>query len=141
MLGYLKGIVRRILRPPLHKANTRVPHIVLGTEYGGWPLPVDLPKGQLLYSFGVGKDISFDLGAIDRFGCRVIVFDPTPRSQGWLASQKLPEVFQFDPTGNAARDGGAEFFCLRLTNTSRFGGVSLWCVQVVLQLRTGAPFV
>ena len=32
------------------------------------------------HSGGVGEDASFDLGIIERFGCSVFAFDPTPRA-------------------------------------------------------------
>ena len=66
MISQLKAIARRILRPPLHTAETELNYQVLGTEYGGWPLLVDeTPPKALIYSFGIGEDISFDLEAIE----------------------------------------------------------------------------
>lgn len=111
MLRQLKALARSVLRPPLHAAEVALPHTVLGTEYGGWPLLDTLtPKSPLIYAFGVGEDISFDLAAIERYDARVIAFDPTPRCGAWIARQSLPSNFSFQPIGLADTDGEAQFF-------------------------------
>lgn len=110
MLATAKRLVRRIIRPPLHKPDAARPHGVYGSAYGGWPLLDDTPRGALIHSFGVGEDVSFDLAAIERFGAEVHAFDPTPRALDWIAGRDLPPEFHFHPIGLAARDGTAEFF-------------------------------
>jgi FkbM family methyltransferase len=111
MLGLLKRIARKVFRPPLHSAEIDFDYAVLGTDYGGWPLlTAHTQRGALVYSFGVGEDISFDLAAIDRFNVSIDAFDPTPRSHEWINQQKLPAAFRFHSVGLAANDGEAEFF-------------------------------
>lgn len=84
--------------------------IFLGTEYGGYAvLPALLSRESVVYSAGLGEDISFDLELIERVGCTVHGFDPTPRSAAWLASRTLPESFVFHPYGFADFDGSASF--------------------------------
>lgn len=84
---------------------------MLGTSYGGWPLLTEeTPPNPLIFSFGVGEDISFDLQAIDRVGATVHAFDPTPRSRHWIAQQSLPPSFHFHPIGLSSEDGEAVFF-------------------------------
>ena len=107
MLRSLKGFVRRVLRPALHKPDVCAPFHFFGTEYGGWPLLKSTPEGSLIYSFGIGEDISFDLESIERLKCIVHGFDPTPKSLAWIASQKLPSEFHFHRFGIADRDGEA----------------------------------
>lgn len=53
-----------------------------GTEYGGFYIPVDIKLDQdsIVYSFGVGEDVSFDVEIAGTFNCNVYLFDPTPRS-------------------------------------------------------------
>lgn len=109
MLREIKSRIRRTLIPPLHKATIRRSYVFLGTEYGGWPLLKSTAQGSLIYSFGVGEDISFDLGAIERFSAEVQAFDPTPKSKSWIEQQALPESFTYHPIGIAARDGEAKF--------------------------------
>lgn len=111
MISQLKAVARRILRPPLHSPEVRLPHVVLGTEYGGWPLLTGLtPVKPLIYGFGVGEDISFDLAAIEQFGATVHAFDPTPRCRAWVERQTTPADFHFHAIGLGAEDGEAEFF-------------------------------
>lgn len=81
-----------------------------GSEYGGWTVaPLLLRGDSVVYSFGVGQDISFDLALIERFGCRVHAFDPTPRSLEWVRRQTLPEEFQLHAYGLGNTDGAARF--------------------------------
>jgi FkbM family methyltransferase len=68
-----------------------------------------LERQSVVYSFGVGDDISFDCSVIDRFGVTVHAFDPTPRSVAWVAEQDLPPHFEFHALGIADFDGEAEF--------------------------------
>lgn len=52
-----------------------------GSEMAGWVIPVDLfDHNAICYCAGVGEDISFDLALIERYGCTVFAFDPTPRA-------------------------------------------------------------
>ncbi|HML91653.1 FkbM family methyltransferase [Methyloceanibacter sp.] len=57
------------------------PLIRLGTDYGGWWVPEKgLSPDDVVVSAGAGEDISFDVELAKRFGCRLIVLDPTPRA-------------------------------------------------------------
>ncbi len=59
-----------------------IPHEKIGTGYGGWFVPVGLLSRQsLCYGVGAGEDISFEIELINRYGCEVYCFDPTPRAQ------------------------------------------------------------
>jgi FkbM family methyltransferase len=83
----------------------------IGSEYGGYSLdPSLIGPGAVVYSLGVGQDISFDLGLIQRYGLTVHAFDPTPRVKTWLASQVLPEQFHFHDVGIADFDGDGIFY-------------------------------
>jgi len=83
----------------------------LGSEYGGWTLcPIRLSTKTTVYSFGIGEDISFDLALIEKYGCRVFAFDPTPRSIQWLQRKNLPAQFKWFDIGIADYNGKAKFF-------------------------------
>ena len=83
----------------------------LGSVYGGWSItPAGLNAELIVYSVGIGEDISFDLALMAQFNCRVFAFDPTPKSLEWLKRQELPEGFQSFAVGLADYDGQAEFF-------------------------------
>jgi len=69
-----------------------------------------LHQGSAVYSFGVGTNISFDIGLIEKLGCQVFAFDPTPRSIEWIRKQKIPAEFQFMAYGISDRDGVMMFY-------------------------------
>ncbi len=53
----------------------------LGSTYGGYTVKSNLlGPDSVVYSFGIGEDLSFDLALIERFGLTVHAFDPTPRA-------------------------------------------------------------
>lgn len=84
--------------------------IHLGTEYGGQCVsPADLGPESVVYTFGLGDDISFDLELIKRFGSTVYGFDPTPRSIQWVKAQDVPPQFHLQEYGLANYDGVARF--------------------------------
>ena len=84
--------------------------ILLGNSKACWRISTsDLLAKTIVYSIGVGEDISFELELIRLFGVRVYAFDPTPRSVRWLSSQLLPEQFNFHPYGLADYDGNCTF--------------------------------
>jgi len=102
--------LRRFRGRPRHGVELDVASAFLGTEYGGYEILPELIKpDSVVYSVGIGEDVSFDLGLIERFGCTVHGFDPTPRSLSWVASQNLPEQFVIHPYGLAEFDGVARF--------------------------------
>jgi FkbM family methyltransferase len=84
--------------------------VYLGNVGTSWPVcPEALLDQPLVYSFGVGEDVSFDLELIRRFHATIHAFDPTPRSVAWVASQQLPANFHFHPCGIAGYDGTCSF--------------------------------
>jgi len=95
---YLRSYPEWRLAPPrvqLRRALQKV-----GSEYGGYFFdPAGIGPDAVVYSLGIGEDISFDLSLIHQYGVTVHAFDPTPRVKKWLASQKLPDEFRFHDTG------------------------------------------
>ena len=98
-------------RLPARPALAR-PTVTLGhASYGAWTFcPEGLTRGGVVYSFGVGEDISWDLAVIEKYGVTVHAFDPTPRSAQFVQRQSLPEKFVFHPYGLADYDGTALFY-------------------------------
>jgi FkbM family methyltransferase len=85
--------------------------VELGSDYGGWLIDVDAVKADaVVYSAGVGEDVSFDLALMDRCGVTVHAFDPTPRSIQWVKAQQLPPTFVMHDYGFADVDGEIELF-------------------------------
>ncbi len=82
----------------------------LGSDYGGWNVLLDkLDKNSVIYSFGVGEDISFDLSLIKHLNAKIYAFDPTPKSIEWVKRQTLPDNFQLLEFGIASFDGEISF--------------------------------
>jgi FkbM family methyltransferase len=110
MIRFAKLVYRALFKPRLHAPEGAIDYAVLGTVYGGWPLVDSTPQKAILYSFGVGEDISFDLEAIRKFDCQVHAFDPTPRSLAWIEQQQLPVGMTFHSIGIASTDGEMTFY-------------------------------
>ncbi|MGO1595715.1 MAG: FkbM family methyltransferase [Sphingobacterium sp.] len=71
-----------------------------GNQYGGFYAdPTLIPDNGIVYSFGIGEDISFDRAIIEKHNCRVYGFDPTPKSIAWVRTNQIPESFHFHPFG------------------------------------------
>lgn len=71
-----------------------------GSSYGGFYVdPSNLGPDSIVYSFGVGQDITFDKAMIEKHDCHVFSFDPTPKSIFWIELQDVPENFHFYPYG------------------------------------------
>lgn len=81
-----------------------------GNKYGGFYLNPDLLNANsIVYSFGIGEDISFDESLIKSTQCTVYGFDPTPKSINWCAQQNLPDSFHFYPFGISNKTGKVMF--------------------------------
>lgn len=90
--------------------NLSLKHTFFGTDYGGWAIDTSkISEDSVIYSFGVGTDISFDLELINKFQVRVFAFDPTPRCLDWISTQNLNENFIFHPVGISDFDGKSFF--------------------------------
>jgi FkbM family methyltransferase len=91
----------------------------LGSEYGGyWICPDDISSHSIVYSVGIGKDITFDLAIIKKHNSNVFAFDPTPDSIEWVRGQNLPERFNFFPLGLADCDGKTVFYSPKARSAS-----------------------
>jgi len=92
-------------KPDIKLAKSR-----LGTDYGGWEVILDeLSRDSVVYSFGIGEDISFDLELIRLVGTHVYGFDPTPRSIKWVKEQTLPKEFILFEYGLSGENGFMSF--------------------------------
>lgn len=103
-LGIKSGIQRKInyfqllLSPETNhlKKEVKIPKKWFGNHYGGFFVATDyINEKSIVYSFGIGEDISFDTALINKFNCKIYGFDPTPKSIRWINSQDLPNGFKF----------------------------------------------
>jgi FkbM family methyltransferase len=60
-----------------------------------------LHPGAVVYSGGVGEDITFEQTLIQNFGVRIHIFDPSPVAPGTIAAANL-DALMFKPLGLAA---------------------------------------
>lgn len=92
-----------------------------GEGGGSWlACPADVRPDSVIYSFGTGRDLSFDLALIARHGARVHAFDPTPASVQWVHRQTLPPGLIFHEIGLANFDGSMEFHAPRKATSAHF---------------------
>jgi FkbM family methyltransferase len=93
------------------KKGIKCNKIWYGNNYGGFFVcPEFLNENSVVYSFGIGEDISFDEAIIKRHSCRVFGFDPTPKSIDWVKKQKLPVRFHFFEYGISNKTGSVDFY-------------------------------
>lgn len=86
---------------------------------GWWFHPDTLNSASIVYSFGIGDDVEFELCLIERFGLDVRAFDPTPSTVDWVAARQLPANFRFYPWAVAARNGFLRLYPRRRRDGSR----------------------
>ena len=86
-------------------------------EYGNravwcsWFLcPDGLNAGSIVYAGGVGRDISFEHTLKQKFGCSIVLFDPSPTGKATMAlpENQIPQ-FKFHPVALAAQCGTLTF--------------------------------
>lgn len=117
-VNFLAGIRKRKIRKSINKEKVKhlLPQLELnhswyGSNYGGFFInPQLVNKNSIIYSFGIGKDISFDLTCIKTHKCKVFGFDPTPKSIDWIKSQNLNKSFVFYNYGISQITGEMDFF-------------------------------
>jgi FkbM family methyltransferase len=116
------------------KYPPRLGLIRVGTAYGGAYVVPDLfGPNSVVWSIGIGCDVSLDLQLIEKFGCKVYGFDPTPKSIKWIEDQELPRNFIFCPWGIAAVSGKQSFYLpanpdyVSGTVTKNLGGEEITC--------------
>lgn len=94
-----------------YRPEINCPRAKLGNPRASFVVnPSLLSNTSVIYSFGIGTDISFDLQCIERFSARIFAFDPTPRSLQWLSGQTLPAEFIPHPFGIADHDGEIQVY-------------------------------
>ena len=115
MLDLLR-LVKRLFnilfgRDKIFPVQTRIPTERHGEKHACWTIASDrIDARSIIYSFGIGTDISFDLSLIEKYNVQIHAFDPTPQSIAWLEQQSLPKEFHYYAYGLAGSDGTVDFF-------------------------------
>ncbi|OQX97556.1 MAG: hypothetical protein B6I20_12395 [Bacteroidetes bacterium 4572_117] len=118
MFNFFRSIFEKFLRVPkvvrgkdkFLKVDFECKSITLGNPHADWTIVPDfLNENSVVYSFGIGYDVSFDLEIINHFDLTIYAFDPTPKSVEWVKKQNLPKQFVLKEYGLADFDGKAKF--------------------------------
>jgi FkbM family methyltransferase len=119
-------MVLKLLKQSLRQHRLRRAQVIDATDcvperIGDWSLWQEpLHAGSVVYSFGVGDNVAWDLAMIERFGCTVHAFDPTPASIAWVRSQTLPPQFAFHDIGISNFDGKLPFYPPRRNGSTHY---------------------
>jgi FkbM family methyltransferase len=96
---------------PKTRIDRKYPMERHGGTYGGWNIIQDsLESTSTVYSFGIGKDISFDRSIHKKYGCKIFGFDPTPEVKNWLGQFDDLDFFEHQPVALGAKDGTESFY-------------------------------
>lgn len=114
-----------MITPPLFLRNLRYRLFYKALTARGYPLlelgnkstecawvfcPDGLKETSIVYSGGVGKDISFEHALVKQFGCSVLLLDPSPTG---LETMKLPDnqipQFKFEAIALSGEVGTLKF--------------------------------
>lgn len=125
MIRNLKqGIRRKCLKKYGVYPKLDIPKTKFGANSGAWTIYAKGINSQsIIYSFGVGTNIDFDLCLISETGATVHAFDPTPVSIDWIRQQSIPPQFIFHNYGIAAYNGELKFYPPRRKTSSHYAPI------------------
>ncbi|MCQ2520944.1 MAG: FkbM family methyltransferase [Lachnospiraceae bacterium] len=112
----IKTKVQKLIRvinkdPYVIKVQRRKKCRIMGGEYGGFGVCLSMvPINGVVYSFGIGEDMSFDIDIKKEKDVALFAFDPTPKSISWYERQNFGEKFSFYPYGISNYDGEEKFY-------------------------------
>jgi FkbM family methyltransferase len=108
---YLKRFIKTIFgKDHLIFPNCTIEYTLGGSDYGCWPVVLNFFDRQpIVYSFGIGDDISWDLSVIFHLDAKVFAFDPTSRCHEWIQKQQLPDLLSYSCIGISNHNGEEEF--------------------------------
>lgn len=109
---FLKRVYRRFFKsPPKISLDIHKPTEFHGSIYGGWTIISDsLSRDSIVYSVGIGNDITFDISVISKYGCEIFGYDPTPGIDTFLSNSSVPDNFLFRSIGLSSNNGTLKFF-------------------------------
>ncbi len=108
----IKRIIKKVKRNLSHlKVGIKCNKVWYGNSYGGFYVCPDLLNDKsVVYSFGIGEDMSFDNAITMNHNCHVFCFDPTPKSINWYKTQKTNPKFHFYEYGISKQNEFVEFY-------------------------------
>jgi FkbM family methyltransferase len=102
-----------------------------------------IPEGSkpVIYSFGIGNDITFDTAAADEFGVPIYMYDPTPGVALLMKEHEADERFVFKNEGIFSREAEFKFFTSDKTLNSSLYPIHGKARHEVVRCRTLASFM
>lgn len=134
MITTIKKYLRQWLKKPRYQL-TRLHIDRLGSDYGkACVISALLDRNSIVYSVGIGEEISFDEQLMAKTQCQVFGFDPTPRAKEFAEKKKkgLPN-FHFVAAGLDIDSGvktfyfpeNSDFVSMSLTQDSSSGSLDV----------------
>ena len=84
-----------------------------GNDYGGFYVCEDFIASKgIVYSFGIGEDLSFSKELLDNYDVEIYAFDPTPKAAGYVKGHDLSkhQSFHFKQIGLSDVDEEKDFY-------------------------------
>ncbi len=104
------AIKQKLQIEPVVLVEKKLPLEFHGNDYCGWSIPVGhLGSNSVVVDVGLGEDISFSRSIIQKYGCTVHGFDPTPRAIHYVNRIADPKLVLHE-FGVAAQGGQATFY-------------------------------
>jgi FkbM family methyltransferase len=105
--GLVAGLRHDLFYTLLHRRTSDLADLGDSRESCNWTIRTSaLDSNSVVYSAGVGRDISFEHALADRFGMKILLLDPSPTG---LETMKKPEhqrqEFEFLPVALAGHEG------------------------------------
>lgn len=105
--GLMAGLRHDLFYTFLHRSASDLADLGDSSESCNWTIRTSLLSSEsVVYSAGVGRDISFEHALADRFGMKILLLDPSPTG---LETMKKPEhqrkEFEFLPVALAGHEG------------------------------------
>jgi FkbM family methyltransferase len=111
LIRQFKDFRYRIFYGLLIRRNYKLATLGSRQNHCAWTFcPDGLNANSVIYSGGVGPDISFEHDLVRQFGCNIVLFDPSPPGLETMSKpeNKIPQ-FKFHPVALAGRCGKLNF--------------------------------
>ena len=110
------NIYRNIVKMRVPRSKFQLEKV--GSNYGGWYVPVkEIQSDWIIYSAGIGLDMTFDHGMVAKYGCQLFAFDPTPQSIAFVnrkqSEESVLEKLCFSPIGLWGSNATLRFYAPR----------------------------
>jgi FkbM family methyltransferase len=105
--GLVAGLRHDLFYTLLHRSTSDLGDLGDSSESCNWTIRTSLLSSEsVVYSAGVGRDISFEHALADRFGMKILLLDPSPTGLETMESPNHQrKEFEFLPVALAGHEG------------------------------------